>query len=259
MLNNLRVVLVRPKIAGNLGAVARVMRNMGFSDLRLVAPEADPESEHARQMATHGVDVLKNCQCVATLADAVADCGLVVGSSARVGGPFRRQSVGTPKSICPKMIDVLPSAPAALVFGPERNGLSDTEITRCHYTIHIPTVADCAALNLAQSVAICLYELRMAFLEKSIAKECGPQLSSPPANFAHLENMFARLQGSLEKIHFLYPPGGPALMHALRHLLARALPTAKEVDILLGLARQIEWASHAIRHRSDRSDDQSSE
>src|SRR4051794_19304541 len=117
-LSNCRVVLVRPKIAGNLGATARVMRNMGLSDLVLVAPEADPADRQARQLSTHGEHLLDRCRTVAELGDAVADCRLVVATSARTGGPYRRQSVGAPDEILPRVVEVLPSSPAALIFGP---------------------------------------------------------------------------------------------------------------------------------------------
>src|SRR5881392_1285798 len=93
---NCRVVLVRPQVAGNLGATARVMRNMGLSELVLVAPEADPADPEARKLSTHGEDILDRCRIVADFGDAVADCALVIGTSAKIGGPFRRQSVGPP-------------------------------------------------------------------------------------------------------------------------------------------------------------------
>src|SRR5262249_38842421 len=152
-----QVVLVRPAIAANLGAAARVMRNMGLSELVLVAPAADPADRNARQLSTHGEAILEQARVVAELGEAVADCPFVVGTSARIGGPYRRQSVGPPEAIMPRVVEALRTGPAALVFGTESNGLSNAEVTRCHSLIHIPADPAYPALNLAQAVAICLY------------------------------------------------------------------------------------------------------
>jgi tRNA/rRNA methyltransferase len=232
-----RVVLVRTEVAGNLGATARIMRNMGLSRLVLVAPVADPGDRSARKLSTHGEEILDQARIVGTLDEAVGDCSLVVGTSARVGGPYRRQPVGTPDVIMPQVVDVLPSAPAALVFGPEPSGLTDEEVTRCHHLIHIPADAGYPALNLAQAVAICLYELRRAWLRRT-SSEAVPE---PPAAFEAQERMFASLREALEAIHFVYGQSGDTLWHAVRHLLGRARPTEMEVGVLHGLARQIKW------------------
>ena len=104
-LKQCRVVLIRPHIAANLGAVARVMRNMGLADLVLVAPECDPLDPRARQLSTHGEAILHQARVVADFGSAVADCILVAGTSARTGGLFRRQSLGTPDDIMPALVD----------------------------------------------------------------------------------------------------------------------------------------------------------
>jgi tRNA/rRNA methyltransferase len=241
MLHNCRVVLVRPIIAGNLGATARVMRNMGLTDLVLVAPVADPTDRRARRLSTHGEAILDRARRVADLGEAVADCLLVVGTSARVGGAFRGQPVGTPDRVMPYLVGALSRGPAALVFGPEPNGLHNAEVSRCHHVIHIPTDPGYPALNLAQAVAICVYELRYAWLRQTQPAP-GPKL---PAPFADQERLFGRLRAALEDIHFLYGANADSLMHALRRLIGRAGPTPMEVDVLMGLARQIRWyAAH---------------
>src|SRR5437899_5757348 len=165
-LDNCRVVLVRPRVAGNLGAAARVMRNMGLSDLVLVAPEADPGDRQARQMSTHGESILDSARVVPDLGEAVADCLLVAATSARTGKLIRGQ-FGPPEEIVPALAEALPSGPVALVFGPERSGLTDREVTRCHHLIHIPTDPSYPALNLAQAVGICLYELRRTWIKQN--------------------------------------------------------------------------------------------
>jgi tRNA/rRNA methyltransferase len=235
-LANCRVVLVRPRIAANIGAVARVMRNFGLSELVLVDPEAALDDPRGRLLATHAEDILDRARIVPDLGAAGADCLLLAGTSARTGGLFRRQSTGTPEEILPRLLPALPMGPVGLVFGPEPSGLSNDEVARCHYLIHIPADERHPALNLAQAVAICLYELRRVWLAA-----IEPPAAELPASFAAQEQMFARLREALEEIHFLYGAKADALMHALRHLIGRARPTEMEVKLLLGLARQMRW------------------
>jgi tRNA/rRNA methyltransferase len=213
------------------------MRNMGLTDLVLVAPVADPSAREARRLSTHGEAVLDESQIVADLSAAVADWGVIAGTSARAGGPVRRQSIGSPRQIMPHLVEALARAPVALVFGPEPSGLTDAEVSRCHYLLQIPADPTYAALNLAQAVAVCLYELRLAWL----ARNAVPEGREPPAPFAEQERMFQHLRRGLEDIHFLYGSKADALMHAVRHLIGRAQPTQMEVKVLLGLARQLRW------------------
>src|SRR5262249_2380811 len=239
MLNHCRVVLVEPRIAGNVGATARIMHNMGLTELVLVAPEVDPGDPRARQQSTQGEGVLDQARVVADFSDAVAECVLVAVTAARTGGLFRRQSLGPPEEIMPHLAKVLAADdPVALVFGPEPRGLTNADVTRCHYVIHIPTEPAYPVLNLAQAVAICLYELHRAW-EKQQSSPAPPRESL--AAFAAQEHMFTQLRTALAEIHFLYGPKADSLMHALRHLLGRAQPTETEVKLLLGLARQIRW------------------
>jgi len=239
MLNHCRIVLVQPRIAGNIGATARIMHNMGLTELVLVNPEADPADRNARQQSTQGEAILDRARVVGDFGEAVGDCVLVAGTSARTGGLFRRQSMGTPEEIMPHLTKALAADhPVALVFGTEASGLTNAEVTRCHYLIHIPAEPNYPALNLAQAVAICLYELRQAW-EKQ--QSFPPSPREPLGTFAAQEHMFDQLRAALEEIHFLYGPKADSLMHALRHLLGRANMTEMEVDVLRGLARQIHW------------------
>jgi tRNA/rRNA methyltransferase len=235
MLQNCRVVLVRPQVAGNLGATARVMRNMGLTDLVLVAPLADPHDRAARRLSTHGEAILDQARIAPDLGSALADCVLAAATTARIGKRIRG-SYGTPDEILPHLTEAM-SRPVALVFGPEPSGLTDEEIARCHYLIHIPADPVYSALNLAQAVAICLYELRRAWLRLRTPTTEPESV----ADFAEQERVFDHLQTALEEIHFLYGPKADALMHTLRQLIGRARPTETEIGILFGLARQIRW------------------
>jgi len=243
---NCRVVLVRPQFAGNIGATARVMRNMGMDQLTLVAPEASPDDREARQLSTHGEEILDRARVVRELGEAVADCVLVVGTSARTGKLMRGHSE-PPEAIMPHVMTALQSGPVALVFGPETNGLTNEEVARCHHLVHIPTDGTYPALNLAQAVAICLYVLRRTWLAAR-----PPAPADAPAHFADQERMFDHLREALEAIHFLYGPKAESLMHALRHLVGRAQPTEMEVGVLFGLARQIRWFASRDPGSSDR-------
>ncbi len=230
------IVLVRPQTASNVGAVARAMRNFGLDRLVLVAPEADVNDPRARLLATHSSDILDRAVIVPDLGTALADCGLVAATSCRTGGLFRKQTIGPPEQILP-LLAASAERPAALAFGPEDHGLRNDEISRCHYLIHLPTAPEHPSLNLAQAVAVCLYEWRRCAAHRS-----GTALDDAAvAGFAEQELMFTRLREALEQIHFLYGPKADALMHALRHLIGRARPSPQEVKLLLGLARQICW------------------
>src|SRR5262249_43513296 len=186
--------LVRPQIAANVGAVARAMRNFGLTDLVLVEPAADPNDREARRLATHGESILDRAKRVSEFGEAVAPCGALPATSARPGGLFRAQTVGWPEQIMPAVVTAAGQGPVALVFGTESSGLTNEEVSRCHYLIHIPADADYPALNLAQSVVICLYELRRACIQgerRGVSPTC-PE-SPPVAYFATREQMKSHL------------------------------------------------------------------
>jgi tRNA/rRNA methyltransferase len=239
-----RMILVGTEIAANIGATARVMRNMGASDLVLVAPVADPRDERARQLATpHGEPILESCRIVPTLADALVGCRLAAGTSARTGGLFRRQTVGPPEEVAPLVVEAMRAGPAALVFGREPSGLSNEEVLLCGHLIHIPAAEDYPALNLAQAVAICLYEVRRAWLAGAKTAAEAPDV----APWEQQAAMFAQLESALGRIRYLRGVRGEALMHALRHLIGRASPSMMEVRLLYGLARQLRWVADRAR------------
>lgn len=213
------------------------MRNFGARTLVLVDPVGNPHSQEARRMSTHGEEILDNCRIVADLGEAVGDCQLVAGTSARMRGLLRQQIAQPPEEVLGRMAEVMKVGPCALVFGPESSGLTTAEVSRCQALIHIHTDPTYAALNLAQAVAVCLYEIHRSWL----ALAQTPATFRPIAPFADQERMFDQLRAALEAIHFLYDERADQLMHAIRHLIGRAAPTPEEVRILQGLARQIHW------------------
>jgi tRNA/rRNA methyltransferase len=255
MLKNCRIILVRTHFPGNLGAVARVMRNFGLEQLYLVNPVADPKHGEAQAMATKGLAILENAVIVDRLDSALADCKIALATSANVWGLCRNHSFGRPDEVLPELAEILQMGPGGLVFGPEPTGLSNEEIAECHGIVRILTDREYPALNLAQSVAICLYELHRQWLHLQGAALKPTQAIAPHAD---LERMMDSLRESLEAVHFLYGTKADSLFYAIRHLIARARPSPNEVRILFGLARQLQWfAAHgtASASQADEHDD----
>jgi tRNA/rRNA methyltransferase len=245
-LANCHIVLVRTHYPGNLGAAARVMRNFGLTDLVLVDPVTSVNELEARRMATHGLPVLDAARVVPDLGDAVADCVFTLATSGLANGVVRQTFVGTPQEKLPALLEAMASGPVALVFGPEPHGLSNAEITCCHGLVHVPVEPTAPALNLAQAVAICCYELFRLSTASGGCQPPGPTHEAAP--FADQERMFAHLREALEAVGYLYGTKADPLMHAVRHLLGRSLPTPQEVKLLHGLARQLLWVA---KHRRD--------
>ena len=232
-----RVVLVRPHYAGNLGSVARAMANFGLRDLVLVEPVANRQSMEAVMMATRGLDILTGARVVATIAEAVSDCGLVIATSGETGGLMRKGFWGTPEEKVPAILDALDQAPAALLFGPEPHGMTLDELGTAHGMIYIPADPHYASLNLAQAVAVCLYELRRQWLKRGEQKK-NPEV---PAGYEDVERMFAHLRQALVAQRFLWDLRADGIFHLLRAVIARGLPTKKELKVFHGLATQLEF------------------
>jgi tRNA/rRNA methyltransferase len=242
-LSNCRIVLVRPHYAGNLGSTARVMRNFGLTDLVLVEPYASRDDLEARRLATHGLGVLDSARVVPELGEAIADCAFTLATSALTGGIIRRGMIGTPAELAPQLLDAAARGPVALVFGPEPHGLSNEEIGRCHGMIHVPVDPEYPALNLAQAVTICCYELRKAWSAGVNAERNSPLPGPAVAPHADQERMFEHLREAFQAAGFLFGDRQESLMHSMRQLIGRAQPSPQEVRMLHGLARQLLWVA----------------
>lgn len=230
-LTNIRIVLVRPRGGANVGAVARAMKNMGLEDLALVRP-AIVKQFWAQAMAVHADDVLGRARRYNGVAEAVADCGLVVGTTCR-GGLYRR-AAEPPRAVAPRIMAAAGANRVALLFGPEDHGLSNEDLKLCQQLIAIPTDPGYVSLNLAQAVLVCAYELRLV---AGAAAAATPVL----APTARVDFMFRRLQDACLSIGFLHRDNPDHIMFAFRRVLGRAQLEEQDVRILLGLARQIEW------------------
>ena len=266
----LRFVLVETSHAGNIGASARALRAMGFARLCVVQPRDAQfrEAPEARALATSSLPVLEAARAYASLAEALEGVQLAFATTgyAREWGPApldvrvaaaRAAAVALPLPARPATADS--SAPAgagadalagsgevAFVFGPERTGLSNADVQRCHACCSIPTDAQCNSLNLAQAVQVVAYEVRRALLERAGVQDQpsprrdhtqpAPRELDPLAGIEQTEALFAHLEQGLVAVGYLDPEEPRHLMARLRRLLLRAQPTLAEVDILRGVA-----------------------
>lgn len=229
------VVLVGPQNAGNVGAVARAMLNMGLERLVLVAPQCDPRAPEAERMARDAKPLLEKAVVVETIEEALAECHYAVATTARQGK--RREAAFTIRQAAPELVHKASEGHRiALVFGPENRGLSARHLARCQEAITIPTAAF-KSLNLAQAVMIVAYELLLAAGESRICRKPGR------ATLGRQEALFEDLQKILLEIGYLDAQNPEHLMLDLRRLFGRAGLSEREVNILRGMVRQIRWAA----------------
>ncbi len=233
MLENIRIVLVNTSHTGNIGSTARAMKTMGLSNLYLVDPVSAPDG-HASALAAGAGDVLANAKTVSTLQEAVADCGLVVGTSAR--SRTHSWPMLEPRSCGRKLIEEVPNYPVALVFGRENNGLTNEELQQCHFHVCIPANPEYSSLNLAAAVQTLCYEVRMAWLEK---ESFPPTENDYPLN-DDLERFYTHLESTLSGTGFIVKNHPGMVMTKLRRLFNRARPESAELNILRGILSSID-------------------
>ena len=236
-LSRLRIVLVGTQHPGNIGSAARAMKTMGLSRLVLVAPEKAPNHESAA-LAAGADDVLAAATVFPTLAEALADCRLVLGCTAR----NRRVQLEQydPREAAGRMLgEAADGAEVALVFGRERTGLENEELQLCHAAVHIPATPGYSSLNLAAAVQVLAYELRMAALAAAPPAP-APGRADPPASHAQLEGFFAQLGETLEAIDFHKGRAPESALRKLRRLFLRAELDEREVRLLRGILADAE-------------------
>ncbi|MBS1854764.1 MAG: RNA methyltransferase [Acidobacteria bacterium] len=231
--NNLRVVLVSTRNPLNIGASARAMANFGFSRLRVVAPY-DVAFREARS-AVGAAPLLARAEEYPTVADAVADCPLVIGTTSvghrELQHPIRRLEYGARQ-----IRRALPETGVALLFGSEKFGLSNLDLSHCHWLMRIPTVGTDLSMNLGQAVALCLYEL---------ARDPRAVRARPAAIHAatagEQEQITAMLLDALRQSGYIQPRTAGSTEEKVRRLVRRLAVSGKDVPVLLGMLRQILW------------------
>jgi tRNA/rRNA methyltransferase len=234
-LEHVRVVLVRPEEAGNVGAAARVLKNFGLHHLVLVSPRLD-RPEAAYRWAHGAEEVVEGADIVDRLPEAVAPCRRAWATSRRRGRHRGRMTL--PHQAAGEVWDLARSGQeVAWVFGPESRGLTTEEMGQCSDRVRIPASPRQPSLNLAQAVAICAYETFLAATPAAEAPSAGAEASLAERNALH-----EHLREALLAVDFLLPHSETSRMAALRSILDRAHPTPEEVRLLRGLARRVLWA-----------------
>ncbi len=257
-LHNIRIILVNTSHPGNIGATARAMKNMGLRHLYLVDPKEFP-SAVATGRAVSAVDILESAVVTATLEEAIVDCGLVIGASARsrrVPWPLL-----SPPQCAEKVADDCRNNKVALVFGREDAGLTNEELQLCHYHVNIPADEEYSSLNLAAAVMVISYEVRMALLRRAgepLARTdsshdvagaqgqaedvvvAGLDWDVARATGQQLESFYAHLEQVMIDLNFHDPENPRLLMMRMRRLFGRIRPDQMEISILRGLMSHID-------------------
>lgn len=234
-------MLFQPQSAGNIGAAARAIKNMGFSDLRIVSRVASgghsgENRRLAAVMAVHADDVLDAARTFPSLAAALADCAITVGTTCRTG-PYREAACPV-REAAAELAAESPANRVAIVFGREDHGLTNRELKLCQRLIVIPTAPEYPSLNLAQAVIVAAYELRMALAGAASSHE-----SAELAPTAETHAMLERMEAALTAIGFLPEDNPDHVIFALRGIFGRAGLLPRDVEILNGIARQMRWAA----------------
>nr|WP_089127350.1 RNA methyltransferase [Tolypothrix sp. NIES-4075] len=231
----LKIVLVEPAGPMNVGSVARVMKNFGLHHLVLVNPQCDFLGMEAKKMAVHADDVLESAVSVATLPEALQGCVRAIATTARVRD--WETPLENPRDALPWLLEEKEKS-AALIFGPEDRGLSNEELNYAQRFIRIPTDSIYPSLNLAMAVGICCYELAENIKESNNQSLNKTEL----APFEVVETYYQQLESLLLQIGYIYPHTAASRMEKFRQLYNRAGLQTKEVAMLRGILRQVEWA-----------------
>ena len=238
-LSKIKIVLVETSHPGNIGGVARAMKNMGLSRLVLVNPKQFP-SQEASSRASGAGDILGQAQVFDTLEAALADSRIVIGASARLRKvAWPQLDVRQTATLARQQVD----DGIALVFGREDSGLTNAEMDLCHYLAHIPSNPDYSSLNLAAAVQVFSYELRLAFKQNETVSNRGYRFAL--ASSSQMEGFYQHLQQTLFDLAFLDTQKNARFMRRMRRLFNRAQLDAREVDILRGMMRAAQVKSRA--------------
>jgi TrmH family RNA methyltransferase len=237
-LENLRVVLVATRNPLNIGAVARAMSNFGAPHLRVVDPY-EPSFREAKS-AVGAAELLAKAQEFSSVAEAVADCGLVVGTTA-IGNREIKQPLRDLREAGPLMWKRMAAGRAALLFGSEKRGLSNEDLSYCHWLVHIPTREEHRSMNLGQAVAVCLYELAR------VAKSRGAKVKVQEEKFASMETVeriTTELLEVLRASEYVAQRGNALAEKKLRRMMRRFALETGDAEVFLGMVKKIGWKLH---------------
>ncbi len=231
-LDNISIVMARPRYPENIGAAARAMCNMGIKKLIVVAPESY-DIEKVRKLATHAAsEVVDNIEIFENVREALSPYNYVVGTTARLGG--ERRTISSPSVVAENLVAISRKNRVAVLFGPEDRGLLNDDIRLCHEIVNIPT-SDFSSLNVSQAVLIICYELFLSGLKEK------PKFAPRLATRHELDGMYDQLKEILVRINYINPENPDYWMNKLRHFFTRLELQAREVSIIRGICRQIDW------------------
>jgi tRNA/rRNA methyltransferase len=239
---NISIVLYKPKYAGNIGSIARAAKNMGIGSIIIVGCSGF-DREEMQQRSTHlAADVLDKIQYFERINEALGGFNYIVGTTARLGkarGPFI-----SPRAAAGDIVNISQKNKIALLFGPEDTGLANEELRLCHAVVTIPASREFTSLNLSHAVMILCYEIFTASSGATITEEVAPKL----ARSQELEGMYGQIKTLLADIGFLNPENPDYWMMHLRRFFSRSSLLSREVGIIRGICRQLEWYAH---HKKD--------
>jgi TrmH family RNA methyltransferase len=241
---NVRIVLVNTSEPGNIGGVARAMKNMCLEQLVLVNPLQFPHAK-ATARASGADDLLAKARVCETLDEAIAGCGLVLGASAR----FRRLPwpLMDSRECAVKVISEARNTPVAIVFGREHSGLTNDELERCHYLVHIPCNQDYSSLNLAAAVQVIAYELHMTAqqtVSEAVSSQADKSALEVPATAAEMQGFFDHLTMVLLEIGFLNAAHPRKMIRRLKRLFNKAQMDKVELNIMRGILSTVQKKTH---------------
>ncbi len=231
-LDNVSVVLVGTLQAGNIGSAARAMKNMGVRRLKLVSPRQRVNAE-CRRLAGKAMDLVENAEVFETFEEAIDDAGVVAATTSARDRSHRRPLV-TPREAAPTLLAHARHQKIALVFGPERSGLSEEQIAKSQILVSIPASPEYPVLNLAQSVLLVVYEL-------GLLQNALPASRAKVAPQPQRQEMFDQIQRVLIRIGFLSSGNPETMMNSIRKLLDQPSLTLRDVRIVRGIMSQIDW------------------
>jgi len=246
LLDRVRIVLVNTSDCRNIGSAARAMKTMGLTDLVLVDPIELPNGQ-AQALSAGASDVLNGAKIVKTLEEAISDCGLVVGTSARsrtLPWPMLE-----PRSCGEKLVKEAGEYPVAIVFGRESSGLSNEELQLCHFHVQIPANPDYSSLNLAMAVQTLSYEVRTSFLVQENAQyieNAANKVKDDDEEYPvveETERFYTHFEQAMKKTGFITPNHPGLIMTKLRRLFNRARPDVKEIKMMRGILASVERAA----------------
>ncbi|ELD3369451.1 tRNA (cytosine(32)/uridine(32)-2'-O)-methyltransferase TrmJ [Vibrio cholerae] len=236
MLERVKVVLVGTTHSGNIGSAARAMKVMGLSQMVLVDPQCQVDAQ-AIALAAGASEIALNAQIYPRLEAAVADCGLVVGTSAR--SRTLEWPMLEPRECGEKLISEANQHSVAMVFGRERTGLTNDELQLCHYHVCVPANPEYSSLNLAMAVQLLSYEVRMAYLALQQSSQSSTLQEEYPRH-QELERFYAHLEQVIMQTEFISAQQPGQVMNKLRRMFTRARPEAQEINILRGILTSVQ-------------------